>query len=99
MNESCVETMRAQTQEVASRLKLIANPHRLMILCHIGEGESHVNNLVKTLELSQPAVSQHLAVLRERGLLGRRRDGQKLYYYIKDKQVLHVTRFLCDNHC
>lgn len=94
-----LDMVHTKARDLAQSLRVISNPHRLMILCTIGDQEKHVNHLVDKLNLSQPSVSQHLAVLRDQGILTRRRDGQKLYYSIKDSQLLDIISYLCDNFC
>lgn len=64
-------------------LKLLADDKRLRIVLHLArEGELHVSHLCDRLEQSQPAVSHHLAVMRDAGLIARRRDGKHNYYAI-----------------
>ena len=74
--------MQAHAAEAASLLRSIANEQRLLILCHLVEGELGVGALQARLELSQSALSQHLAVLREAGLVQARRDGLQVFYAI-----------------
>ena len=60
-------------------LKAMSNPVRLLVLCRLAEGEKSVGELERVVEVSQSALSQHLALLRNRGLVTFRRDGQTLY--------------------
>jgi len=85
--------MRKHAGAAAALLKSIANPHRLAILCVLGEGEVSVGELNGRIELAQSALSQHLAVLREQGLVATRRDGQAIYYSVLPgpaADVIHV---------
>jgi ArsR family transcriptional regulator len=73
---------------VAKMLKALANERRLMILCTLSaEREVSVNALAETVGLSQSALSQHLAKLREEGIVTFRRHGQMLWYRIADPRV------------
>lgn len=72
--------MQAHAGEAASLLRSLGNEQRLLVLCHLVEGEQGVGTLLARLDLSQSALSQHLAVLREAGLVSTRRDGQQVFY-------------------
>ena len=61
-------------------LRSLGNEQRLLILCHLVEGERGVSELLAHLDLSQSALSQHLAVLREAGLVRTRRAGLQVFY-------------------
>ena len=80
-------------------LKCLANPHRLLILCQLGEGEMSVSDLHKHIGLSQSALSQHLARLREDSLVATRRDGTSVFYRIDDPNVGAVIRTLAEIYC
>jgi ArsR family transcriptional regulator, virulence genes transcriptional regulator len=68
-------------------LKVIANPHRLMILHRLRQSEATVSQLEKHLSMSQPALSQHLARMRQEGILHGRRHGQYIYYSICEPRI------------
>ena len=88
-----VEAMRAHAGEAARLLKALANQHRLLVLCQLVQGERSVGEINSRIALSQSALSQHLAVLREDGLVSTRRDGQTIYYALAEgpvQQVLHT---------
>jgi len=73
---------------VAGLLGALANERRLMILCRLVEwGEANVGSLADAVGLSQSALSQHLAKMRQEGLVAFRRDGQTLWYRIADPRV------------
>jgi len=80
-------------------LKRLANRHRLMILCSLAEGEASVSKLNELIDLSQSALSQHLAVLREDGLVATRREGQTIHYTLTDSPALRVIQTLHDIYC
>jgi DNA-binding transcriptional ArsR family regulator len=80
-------------------LKAMANPHRLIVLCALCEGELSVGALNERIALSQSALSQHLAVLREDGLVATRRESQTIYYRIQPGPALGVIRSLHEHYC
>jgi len=86
--------------EAAEFLKLLANPQRLLILCRlVAEREMSVGQLEQAVELSQSALSQHLAKLRDDGLVATRREAQTIHYRIADKNVQRVLALLKDMYC
>jgi len=91
--------MAQHAEHAAGFLKLMANPHRLMILCHLLDAEMSVSELNSHLPLSQSALSQHLAVLRNAGLVGTRREQQTIYYSLASDQVHAVMAVLYEEFC
>lgn len=86
--------------EVASLLKLLANENRLLILCRLAvAGEASVGTLCDAIDLSQSALSQHLAKMRQDGLLATRRDAQTIYYRIADQDAGRLLKALKDIYC
>ena len=82
------EAFEKQAIEVASILRALANERRLMILCRLVEcGEDNVSSLAGAVGLSQSALSQHLAKMREEGLVTFRRESQTLWYRIADPRI------------
>ncbi len=86
-------------RRAADLLRSFANPHRLLILCVLGEGEASVGALNERIRLSQSALSQHLAVLRKHGLVSTRRESQTIYYSVRPGAALDVIRVLHDHYC
>jgi ArsR family transcriptional regulator, virulence genes transcriptional regulator len=85
----------ANASQAAAFLRELANERRLMILCQLLEKrELSVMELADQVGLSQSALSQHLARLRENGLVCMRRDGSTIYYAVADKSVGRVLRTL-----
>lgn len=89
----------AKAEVAASLLKAMSNPHRLMVLCRLGASEASVGELQADAGLSQSALSQHLAVLRERKLVDTRRAGQTIYYRLADPAVRDVIETLMKIYC
>lgn len=90
----------ADHAEAASKLlKALANENRLMILCSLAEGELSVSALNERIELSQSALSQHLAKLREDGMVTTRRESQTIYYSLACDQTRQVIELLHNLYC
>jgi DNA-binding transcriptional ArsR family regulator len=92
--------LKAKAGQVAELLRTIANDRRLLILCRLVEcGEATVGQLAEDVELSQSALSQHLARMREEGLVTFRRDAQTLWYRIADARVEDLLATLHHLYC
>lgn len=89
-----------RADEVAAMLKALANRARLMVLCQLVEhGEMRVGELVNAVGLSQSALSQHLAKMRDEGLLAFRRDGKEVFYRIADPRCEALLSTLHTLYC
>src|SRR6476660_6151075 len=89
--------LKAKAGQVADLLRTLANDRRLLILCRLVEcGEATVGQLAEDVELSQSALSPHLARMREEGLVVFRRESQTLWYRIADRRV---EALLATLHC
>jgi len=82
------------TDQASALLKAMGNPQRLRILLHLSRGERSVIELESLVGLSQSAVSQHLARLRQNGLVRPRRDGQMTYYALDGREVQAILFML-----
>lgn len=91
--------MRAHAGDAARLLKSIANEKRLQVLCLLAEGERSVGELNARLDLSQSALSQHLAVLREDGLVTTRREAQTIFYGLAVGPVQRIIETLHGIYC
>ncbi len=94
-----IDELRSRAGEAASFLKSIANDRRLVILCELVKGERTVGELEAVAGLSQSALSQHLARLREARLVKTRRESQSIYYSLADPGVSKVIGVLHDVYC
>lgn len=83
----------------ARLLRALGNDRRLMILCELGSGELPVAALQARVGLSQSALSQHLALLRDDGILASRRNGQAVFYRIVDRNAVKLVATLADVFC
>jgi ArsR family transcriptional regulator len=87
-------------EQVADVLRALANERRLMILCKLVEwGEATVGTLVEAVGLSQSALSQHLAKMREEGIVAYRRESQTLWYRIADPRTETLLGHLQQLYC
>ena len=77
-------------EEASAAMQAMAHPLRLKILCLVGNQELSVLEVVEAVGTTQSNISQHLAVLRERGVLASRKDANKVFYRIADPRVLQM---------
>jgi DNA-binding transcriptional ArsR family regulator len=91
--------MQAAAGAASDLLKALANPHRLMILCQLSEGERSVGELAGFLGIRDSTVSQHLAILRRDELVDARRDGQTIYYSISSAPARELVEVLYRSYC
>lgn len=91
--------LRTQAAAAADFLKALGHDGRLMLLCHLTSGPKSVTELEKLLEARQAVVSQQLARLRHEGLVSARREGQAIYYSIRDPKVGRVIAVLGEVFC
>ena len=92
--------LKANAAAMAGRLKLLSHPERLLMLCRLDEGEASVGELIDLVGLSQSAVSQHLALLRDEGIVGTQGEAQTRYYRLTDpvvRAIIHALCVICDN--
>lgn len=94
-----LDQMRENAANAAEFLKAVSNENRLLILCHLGEQELSVSELNTSIDLSQSALSQHLARLRQDGLVSTRRESQTIYYSIAQPSVLKLIQLLSEEFC
>ena len=89
----------ARAGEAAALLKALAHEARLMVLCQLLEGEHSAGALQEASGLSQSALSQHLARLRQEGLVATRREAQTIYYSLAEPNVARVLETLAQIYC
>lgn len=88
-----------EAAQAAAFLRSLGNEHRLQILCRLVSGELHVGALHESFDLSPSAFSQHLAVLRQQGLVECRKEAQTVYYRIKDPDTMKFMQLLQAKFC
>ena len=86
--------------ERASRsLKAMSHPLRLKILCTLGDQEISVQDIVEHVGTSQSNISQHLAILRDKGILSSRKDANRVYYRVSDSRTLRLIGMMRQVFC
>jgi DNA-binding transcriptional ArsR family regulator len=96
---SRIGQMHEHADEAAQLMKVLGNEQRLRILCNLIKGPLSVGDLNARVELSQSALSQHLAVLREVGAVETRREAQSIFYSLPAGPVTRVMAVLQDIYC
>jgi DNA-binding transcriptional ArsR family regulator len=91
--------LQSRALRATALLKAMANPARLMVLCQLAEGEKSVGELESVVKLSQSALSQHLALLRSRGLVKPRREGQTIFYSLEGAEAPALLAALYEVYC
>lgn len=91
--------IRSNASRAANLLKSMSNPARLMVLCQLTEGEKSVGQLERAVPMSQSALSQHLALLRQRNLVQTRRAGQSIYYSLAGIEASSILATLYGLFC
>lgn len=94
-----LSTMHNKADEAASLLKSLGNGQRLRILCLLAAGEQSVGAINATVDLSQSALSQHLARLREDGMVTTRREAQTIYYTLASGPAARIITTLHSIYC
>ncbi len=91
--------MQAAAAQASELLKALANPHRLLIICQLIDGERSVGDLAEFLQIRDSTVSQHLALLRKDGLVDTRREGQTIWYSIASAPARELLSTLYRVYC
>ena len=94
-----IQELLPKAEKAETFLKALANKHRLMVLCELHHGERSVGTLMDAVGLSQSALSQHLAKLREDSLVVTRRDAQTIYYALANEDASRVMAVLYELFC
>lgn len=88
-----------QIQTAARALKAISHPLRLKILCVVGDQEVCVQDIVDAVGTSQSNISQHLAILRDKGVLTTRKDANRVFYRVADQRTLQLIVMMREVFC
>jgi len=102
MNEIELDTLITRDDDIdrASRsLKAMSHPLRLKILCTLGDREISVQDIVEHVGTSQSNISQHLAILRDKGILDSRKDANRVYYRVDDTRTLKLICLMREVFC
>lgn len=88
-----------QIEQAARAMKAIAHPLRLKILCVLGDTETSVQDIVDAVGTSQSNISQHLAILREKGILRSRKEANRVFYSVSDQRTLQLVVMMREVFC
>ena len=80
-------------------MKAMAHPLRLKILCTLGEEELSVQDIVEKVGTTQSNISQHLGILKDKGILSSRKDANRVYYRVSDARTLRLIGMMRDVFC
>ncbi len=86
-------------EQAARALKAISHPLRLKILCVVGDDEVCVQDIVDAVGTSQSNISQHLAILRDKGVLQTRKDANRVFYRVVDQRTLQLIGLMREVFC
>jgi len=98
-NNADLLTREKDIDQASRALRAIAHPLRLKILCVLGDGEVSVQDIVESVGTSQSNISQHLGMLRDKGVLGSRKEANKVYYHMADSRILKVLEMMQEIFC
>ncbi|HEX8048303.1 sulfite-sensing transcriptional repressor BigR [Rhizobium sp.] len=93
------EEMASRAGEVASLLKTLAHPVRLILACTLAEGEYSVGELEERLDIHQPTLSQQLGVLREADVVETRREAKQIFYRLTEEKAAQLIQALYGIFC
>ncbi len=86
-------------ERAAQSMKAMSHPLRLKILCTLGDREVSVQDIVEQVGTSQSNISQHLAILRDKGILASRKDANRVYYRVSDARTLRLIDMMREVFC
>jgi len=92
-------TLRKSADAACRLLKVLSNPDRLLLLCHLTHGETRVGELEERSGVAQPTLSQQLGVLREEGLVSTRREGKNIHYTVDSAEALALMKVIYEQFC
>jgi ArsR family transcriptional regulator len=92
-------TADADIDRASRALKAISHPLRLKILCTLGDDEVSVQDIVDQVGTSQSNISQHLAILRDKGILDSRKDANRVFYRVSDARLLQLVAMMRNVFC
>ena len=94
-----LKQMAKSASRASGLMKTLGHKDRLMILCHLAEGEKSVGQIADLLEISQSPLSQHLSRMRKEGLVETRRQAQTIYYSLKSGEASRIVEVLYELFC
>jgi ArsR family transcriptional regulator len=97
--ENILITREEDIDRASRSLKAMSHPLRLKILCTLGDQEISVQDIVERVGTSQSNISQHLAILRDKGILASRKDANRVYYRVGDSRTLRLIGMMREVFC
>ena len=94
-----LEQMAQSAGRASALMKTLGHKDRLMILCHLADGEKSVGEIAGLLEISQSPLSQHLSRMRKENLVETRREAQTIYYSLKSGEAQRIVEVLYELFC
>lgn len=98
-NKDTVDYNDADINRAARCLKAMSHPLRLKILCILGTESISVQDIVEQVGTSQSNISQHLAILREKDILGYKKEANRVYYFIDDERMIELIQMMRNVFC
>lgn len=99
VSENQIDLHEEDVEQASRSLKAISHPLRLKILCTLGDQEISVQDLVDAVGTSQSNISQHLAIMRDKGILMTRKDANRVFYRVGDMRTLRLISMMRDVFC
>ena len=99
LNDTLLMTREEDINRASRSLKAMSHPLRLKILCTLGDQEVSVQDIVVAVGTSQSNISQHLAILRDKGILSSRKDANKVFYRVGDTRTLRLIGMMQEVFC
>jgi len=99
LEDTMLMTREEDINRASRSLKAMSHPLRLKILCTLGDQEVSVQDIVDSVGTSQSNISQHLAILRDKGILASRKDANKVYYRVGDTRTLRLIGMMQEVFC
>jgi len=98
-SEMDLNQMAQSASRASALMKTLGHKDRLMILCHLADGERSVGQIADLLEIPQSPLSQHLSRMRKEGLVNTRREAQTIYYSLKSGEASRIVEVLYELFC
>lgn len=98
-SDNVLITREEDIDRAAQSMKAMSHPLRLKILCTLGDCEISVQEIVELVGTSQSNISQHLAILRDKGILASRKDANRVYYRVGDARTLRLISMMREVFC
>ncbi len=99
LNDNHANVSQDDINRAARSIKAMSHPLRLKVLCILGASELSVQDIVETVGTSQSNISQHLGILKDKGVLVTRKEANKVFYRIGDERTMHLIEMMRKVFC